>query len=68
MIIARRILLFSLVSASAWLFAQAPPVQSKYKPQYFTYQEVMIPMRDGVRLQTVIRTPRTSPSRFQSCL
>lgn len=53
----RRILLFSLISASASLCAQAPPVQSKYKPEYFTFQEVMIPMRDGVRLQTVIRTP-----------
>jgi uncharacterized protein len=56
-IMLRRILLFSLISASASLCAQAPPVQSKYKPEYFTFQEVMIPMRDGVRLQTVIRTP-----------
>jgi uncharacterized protein len=60
---ARRILLFSLLSASAWLFAQAPPlqappVQTKYKPEYFTFQEVMVPMRDGVHLQTVIRTPK----------
>jgi putative CocE/NonD family hydrolase len=41
--------------------AKAPAVQQKYVPQRFTYQEVMIPMRDGVRLQTVILTP-TNPS------
>ena len=38
--------------------SKAPPVQQQYKPQHFTYQEVMIPMRDGVRLQTVIMTPK----------
>ena len=36
---------------------KAPAVQQQYVPQRFTYQEVMIPMRDGVRLQTVILTP-----------
>jgi putative CocE/NonD family hydrolase len=58
MILIKRILLFSLVAVN--LLAQAPPVQSKYKPEYFTFQEVMIPMRDGVRLQTVIRTPKNA--------
>jgi uncharacterized protein len=38
--------------------SKAPAVQQQYKPQHFTYQEVMIPMRDGVRLQTVIMTPK----------
>ncbi len=37
---------------------QAPPVASKYKPQMFTRQEVMIPVRDGVHLETVIFTPK----------
>jgi hypothetical protein len=52
----KQILLLSLLAVD--LFAQTPPVQSKYKPEYFNYQEVMIPMRDGVRLQTVLRTPK----------
>jgi uncharacterized protein len=38
--------------------AKAPAVQQKYLPQNFTYQQVMIRMRDGVRLQTVIMTPK----------
>ena len=58
----KRILLLALMTHSADLFAQAPPVQSKYKPESFTVQEVMIPMRDGVRLQTVIRTPKNAPA------
>lgn len=38
--------------------AQQPP-----SPPAFTFQEVMVPMRDGVRLQTVILTPanQTAP-------
>ena len=45
---------------------QAPPVQAKYKPHIFNRQEVMIPVRDGVRLQTVIFTPKkaTQPLPF----
>ncbi len=43
---------------AAQVESQAPPVQEKYKPEYFTYQQVMIPMRDGVHLQTVIMTPK----------
>ena len=52
---------FACISTSP-LIAQsepnAPPVQQQYKQEYFNYQEVMIPMRDGVRLQTVIFTPK----------
>jgi hypothetical protein len=54
--------LFALTAIAADLFAQAPPVQSKYKPENFTFQEIMIPMRDGVRLQTVIRMPKNASS------
>lgn len=38
--------------------AQAPAVQPQYRQQVFIRQEAMIPMRDGVPLQTVIFTPR----------
>ncbi len=58
--------------ASTWLFltlallfflkvpgiGQAPAIQPQYQPEFFVFQEVMIPMRDGVRLQTVILTPK----------
>ncbi|HEU5450546.1 MAG TPA: CocE/NonD family hydrolase [Terriglobales bacterium] len=43
-LISRSLAVFLLVASAA---AQSP----------FTYQEVMVPMRDGVRLQTVILTP-----------
>jgi hypothetical protein len=58
----RRIVLFALATIASGLFAQAPPVQSKYKQEDFTFQQVMVPMRDGVRLQTVIRTPKNASS------
>ena len=58
MILVKRILLLLLLAVD--LFAQAPPVESKYKPEYFNFQEIMIPMRDGVRLQTVLRTPKNA--------
>ena len=32
--------------------AQAPVVQQQYQAELFSFQEVMVPMRDGVRLQT----------------
>jgi hypothetical protein len=48
----------TLLFISSFLFAQAPPVQPKYKSPVFDRQEVMIPMRDGARLQTVIFTPK----------
>src|SRR5271169_1653829 len=38
--------------------SQVPAVQPQYQPEFFTFQEVMISMRDGVRLQTVILTPK----------
>jgi len=38
--------------------AQAPPVQPQYKQERFTRQEVMVEVRDGVHLQTVIFTPK----------
>jgi uncharacterized protein len=43
---------------TAQVIAQAPAVQSQYNLERFTSQELMIPMRDGVRLQTVILTPK----------
>jgi putative CocE/NonD family hydrolase len=46
-----------LSSLSAQTESNPPEVQRKYKPEHFNYQQVMIPMRDGVRLQTVIMTP-----------
>jgi len=48
----------SLTSLHAQTESKAPAVQQQYKQEYFNYQEVMIPMRDGVRLQTVIFTPK----------
>ncbi len=47
-----RVSLLILLAAPA--FAQSGPEGAKPP---FTYQEVMIPMRDGVHLQTVILTP-----------
>src|SRR5271157_404518 len=35
--------------------AQTPPAGDE---GYFKYQKVMVPMRDGVKLETVILTPR----------
>ncbi len=46
--------LLSLVVLLATAFAQ----QSAPAPQPFTYSEVMVPMRDGVRLQTAIFAPK----------
>jgi len=48
-----RISLLVVIAASA--IAQQPAAEPAKSP--FTYQEVMIPMRDGVHLQTVILTP-----------
>ncbi len=48
------VLLLCLV---ARVFAQSPQSQG-----YFKYQKVMIPMRDGVKLETVILTPRDQQS------
>src|SRR5215813_3562924 len=42
--------------------AQAPArrIPEQHQPERFVKQEVMIPMRDGVRLETVIFTPKQS--------
>jgi len=42
--------------------AQSPAIQPQYAQQRFTRQEVMIPMRDGIHLQTVIFTPKQQSS------
>ena len=55
-----RCLWFVLIAAATELFAQAPPVQTKYRPEQFSYQEVMVPMRDGAKLQTVIMAPKSA--------
>ncbi|HKS71750.1 MAG TPA: CocE/NonD family hydrolase [Terriglobales bacterium] len=39
-------------------FSQAPPINPRYGHDIFRRQEVMIPMRDGVHLQTVIFFPK----------
>jgi uncharacterized protein len=49
---------------TAQVIAQAPAVQSQYNLERFTRQELMIPMRDGVRLQTVIFTPKQKSGRL----
>jgi putative CocE/NonD family hydrolase len=52
------------IHALALLFAIALHAQTaperKPAPEKFTRQEVMVPMRDGVRLQTVIFTPKSA--------
>jgi len=47
--------LFFLCLAARPLFGQTPPAGDD---GYFKYQKVMVPMRDGVKLETVILTPR----------
>jgi uncharacterized protein len=44
------------------LAAQPAQVTNPSAAEGFTFQEVMIPMRDGVHLQTVILTPRNQAS------
>ncbi len=51
-ILIRVVLLVAIVASAS---AQQPAAEPAKSP--FTFQEVMIPMRDGVRLQTVILTP-----------
>ena len=45
------------VGVAMLLLAQSVQAQQSAEKPAFTFQEVMIPMRDGVRLQTVILTP-----------
>ncbi|HEX4487100.1 MAG TPA: CocE/NonD family hydrolase [Terriglobales bacterium] len=51
---------------SSFGLTQVPAVQPQYAPQLFNRQEIMVPARDGVRLQTVIFTPKdvTGPLPF----
>ena len=53
---------FLATASSGWAQtppAAPPPASQPAKPvALFDYQQVMIPMRDGARLQTVILTPR----------
>jgi len=51
------VLVFGVLFGSGAL-AQAPSQIATSKPDIFNRQEVMLPMRDGVRLQTVIFTPK----------
>ena len=60
---ANTLLLLAAVIATnmgARAMAQAPPIEPQYQRKQFTQREVMIPMRDGVKLQTVIFTPNQS--------
>jgi uncharacterized protein len=50
----------SLYCAVALLLPGSAQAQQPPAPPAFTFQEVMIPMRDGVRLQTVILTPSSA--------
>ncbi len=62
MIVTKKAPLLLLISAFAVSARNDPPVapavESQYRPEFFSFQEVMIPMRDGVRLQTVMFTPK----------
>ncbi len=53
-------LLLTVVAISRLLAAQVPAPSPEAKPDVFTRQEVMVPMRDGVRLQTVIFIPKST--------
>ena len=55
----RRAVTFALALciAARSVFAQAPQAAPAPEQPSFTYQQVMVPMRDGIKLQTVILTP-----------
>ena len=57
LLFATMVVLLSLPSTAQ---APAPLIQAQYQQERFVKQEVMIPMRDGVRLETVIFTPKQS--------
>src|SRR5512144_2705832 len=57
--------LFAALTAVTAVHAQdpqQPPPPTDYTPRY-TKQEVMIPMRDGVRLFTAVYAPRDTAAR-----
>ena len=49
-----------LLSLPSTAQAPAPSIQAQHQQERFVKQEVMIAMRDGVRLETVIFTPKQS--------
>lgn len=49
--------LLALASSAASAMAQTPPGQTISTQGAFTFEEVMVPMRDGAKLQTVILRP-----------
>src|SRR5215813_4054139 len=53
----RKVIAFMLVYAGVALLLLADGVHAQQSKPAFTFQEVMIPMRDGVHLQTVILAP-----------
>ncbi|WP_419809815.1 CocE/NonD family hydrolase [Sphingomonas sp.] len=60
----RKILLATLLAAAAPALTQAPPpAPAPAADSPFTFEEVMVPMRDGARMQTVVMRPkdRTGP-------
>ena len=58
----RTLALLALLATPLTASPAAPAQQSPAAP--FTYQEVMIPMRDGTRLQTVIMRPTAKPGKL----
>jgi len=52
------ICLFLLLAAWSGLLAQTPAADSAYIRNHFTKREVMIPMRDGIKLFASIYTPK----------
>ncbi len=56
----RSIFLLLLLAFCARAFAQTPAADSAYLRDNYTKREVMIPMRDGVRLFTSIYTPKVA--------
>jgi len=51
-------LMFVLASLAAGAAAQDPPLREGHPSDDFTLREAMVPMRDGVKLYTLILTPR----------
>ena len=56
--------LAALAAASLEARPQAGPAPAAQPQSPFTYEQVMIPMRDGARLQTVILRPRARAERL----
>lgn len=56
--------LLLLVAFCGHLFAQTPAADSAYLRDNYTKREVMIPMRDGVKLFTSIYTPKSTAKTY----